>query len=155
MTHSISYLSWLFFFFFSLNGYVDSWNTSNKFCKRGIINIRWREVWKGTERLLKTAGSRSLNLFKLYTVTLNDIKITIIIIITIITNAHLRLILIMCIDIVRFVIFYTKNCHTNMGFFLSTYTSYYIYKIHPVLENNSFRIYYNRAIIIDKLVTNN
>lgn len=96
-----------------------------------------------------------MNLFKLYTVTLNDIIITIIIIIMIITNSHFRLILIIRIDIIRFVIFYIRNCHTNMGFLLHTYVTYYIYKIQQVLENDSFRVYYDRAIIINKLVTHN
>lgn len=96
-----------------------------------------------------------MNLFKLFTVTLNDIIITIIIIIMIITNSHFRLILIICIDIIRFVIFYIRNCHTNMGFLLPTYATYYIYKIQQVLENDSFTVYYDRAIIINKLVTHN
>lgn len=38
---------------------------------------------------------------------------------------------------------------------LNTYTPYYKYKPQSVLENESFRLYYDRAVITDKQVTNN
>lgn len=38
---------------------------------------------------------------------------------------------------------------------INTYTPYYKYQPQPVLENDSFRLYYDRTIITDRRVTNN